>query len=134
MLFDNKKCCLETTSFVGKGVVIGRGEKTGEEEAGTSRVEPGLPCWRAVIELPFFSVAQMEIVVRNWRVIQGENTARVEIDETDEPEFGDGDEEWGEEEGVNVHVWVPTPHFVISIMAICLTGLIGYAMYLIGGK
>ena len=72
--------------------------------------------------------------MQGWRLIQGGQEARIEISEDDEPEFGDGDEEWGEEEGVQVHVWVPTPHFVISIMAICLTGLIGYAMYLIGGR
>lgn len=87
--------------------------------------------------------------MRNWRLIQGSKAAIIEIgddvfpdpedqeeeEEEDEPDFGDGDDDWYEEDSTtNIHVWVPTPHFVITIMAICLTGLIGYAMYLIGGR
>jgi hypothetical protein len=72
--------------------------------------------------------------MRNWRLIQGGAEAKLEIDEPDEPEYGDGEDDGEWEEAVHVHVWVPTPHFIISIMAICLTGLIGYAMYLIGGR
>lgn len=121
MLFRNNK-------FRRKGCSNREGRENRDLETGLDR---GYPVGGSSIAALFFCGGT---VVRNWRLIQGENAARVEIDETDEPEFGDGDEEWGEEEGVNVHVWVPTPHFVISIMAICLTGLIGYAMYLIGGK
>ena len=72
--------------------------------------------------------------MREWRVIQGQQAARIEIDEPDEPEFGDGDggDEWEVEvTPVEVHVYVPTPNFALAIGFICMAAVA--AFFIFGG-